>query len=256
MTEPLIEFLGRLHPLVLHVPIGAVIALAACELAGLVRRRPLDTPPRVTLAAVVFAGALAAAASGWLFANEPGSGGRTLDWHRWLGVAFAAASLITLASAARDNRRTYVVSLAACVLLVVPTGHLGAELTHGKGFLTRPFRQAPAIPEAVLPTPASGPRLPDHVASFFATHCVSCHGPDRQRGGLALHTPQAVFEGGDYGPVITPDVPEMSELGIRLLLPIDDELRMPPGDKPQPSTAEVDALLDWIASGAPLVPAD
>ena len=42
------------------------------------------------------------------------------------------------------------------------------------------------------------------VRSIFVRHCVSCHGPDKQKGGLRLDDKAAALKGGDGGPVIVP----------------------------------------------------
>ena len=38
------------------------------------------------------------------------------------------------------------------------------------------------------------------VKPVLARHCVSCHGPDKQRGGLRLDTAAAARQGGNAGP--------------------------------------------------------
>src|SRR5438874_2154166 len=41
------------------------------------------------------------------------------------------------------------------------------------------------------------------VQPIFKANCVTCHGPDKQRGGLRLDT-KAALQGGDSGVVIVP----------------------------------------------------
>src|SRR5207248_11732411 len=61
---------------------------------------------------------------------------------------------------------------------------------------------------AVLSTAATA-RAADFTADFtadvrpvLAKHCASCHGPDKQRGGLRLDSASAVRQGGNSGPAI------------------------------------------------------
>ena len=46
----------------------------------------------------------------------------------------------------------------------------------------------------------------------LAGHCQSCHGTDKQKGGLRLDSRDAMLNGGDSGPVIVPGEPEKSKL--------------------------------------------
>jgi mono/diheme cytochrome c family protein len=88
------------------------------------------------------------------------------------------------------------------------------------------------------------------VAPIFEARCSSCHGADRQKGKLALHTWETVARGGDSGPLFVAGKPAESELVRRLRLPEDDEERMPPIDQPQMTKAEVELLIRWVEKGA------
>lgn len=75
------------------------------------------------------------------------------------------------------------------------------------------------------------------VAPFFKKHCVRCHGPEKSKGGIMLHSLN-----GDMSLGMELDqwesVLDMLELG-----------EMPPADEPQPQAAEVKAVMEWINSG-------
>ncbi|MCP4891493.1 MAG: hypothetical protein GY904_33490, partial [Planctomycetaceae bacterium] len=43
-----------------------------------------------------------------------------------------------------------------------------------------------------------------HVRPALVDHCIHCHGPDKQQGGLRLDTADGWAEGGDSGAAITP----------------------------------------------------
>ncbi len=87
------------------------------------------------------------------------------------------------------------------------------------------------------------------VAPILRARCVECHGPDKQKARLALHTWEALVRGSDAGPVIAAGRPDESVLVQRLKLPLDDEEHMPPSDHPQPAAAEIALLERWIAQG-------
>jgi Planctomycete cytochrome C len=104
---------------------------------------------------------------------------------------------------------------------------------------------------ATGPAAAPVPSLyAQRIAPIFAERCSGCHGTEKQKGRLALHTPEAIEQGGLDGPVIVPGKPAESELLRRLRLPLADEDHMPPEDRPQPGVDEVAALESWIAAGA------
>ena len=59
-----------------------------------------------------------------------------------------------------------------------------------------------------------------------------------------------LFKGGKHGVVIKPGNADQSELMIRILLPKDDDKRMPPKDKKAISKEEIELLRWWIKNGA------
>jgi mono/diheme cytochrome c family protein len=247
---------GRLHPLLVHLPIGTVVALGACELLAMLRGKPLDMGVRLLLAALTGLSAVASAGAGWLLAGEASyAPSQTLTLHRWLGVSVAGLATLTLIAAVAKTPRTYLGLLGAMLVMIGPAGHFGAVLTHGSGYLTEPFRAAGPVrtiltPVQIGPVEDEASRIDPRVAAIFASHCVSCHGESRQRGGLALHRAEAIFAGGDHGPAVAPGDPDASEIVIRLRLPLDDGHHMPPQSRPQTTEAEIDAVVRWIAGGA------
>ena len=84
------------------------------------------------------------------------------------------------------------------------------------------------------------------VRPLLIERCVSCHGPQKQKGGLRLDIGEGLVKGGDSGPVVVAGKPDESSL-IRAVRYADD-LKMPP--KGRLSDAEVAALTDWVRSGA------
>lgn len=126
--------------------------------------------------------------------------------------------------------------------------------------------QKPAAPKAkavasVKPSPPAKPAIVGkvdfvkHIKPVFETHCVSCHGPERQRMGFRVDTREAAFKGGKvYGPAIVPGSPPNSSLYHRISMrpdrDIHDEL-MPPVRRKDPLTAaEIALIAQWITEGA------
>jgi mono/diheme cytochrome c family protein len=88
------------------------------------------------------------------------------------------------------------------------------------------------------------------VQHILETRCVQCHGADKQKGELALHTAPNAAKGGESGePAIVPGKPDASVLIQRVALEEDDDEIMPP--KGDPLTASQQATLrSWIEEGA------
>ena len=85
------------------------------------------------------------------------------------------------------------------------------------------------------------------VRPILATRCQSCHGADKQKGGLRLDSRAGALAGGDSGPAIVVGKPAESRL-VEAINYVDD-LRMPP--KSKLPAAEAAALTRWVAAGAP-----
>ena len=88
------------------------------------------------------------------------------------------------------------------------------------------------------------------VQHILETRCVQCHGADKQKGELALHTAHNATQGGESGePAIVPRKPDASVLIQRVALEEDDDEIMPP--KGDSLTASQQATLhSWIEEGA------
>jgi mono/diheme cytochrome c family protein len=88
------------------------------------------------------------------------------------------------------------------------------------------------------------------IKPILAAHCVKCHGPAKQKGGLRLDTGEHAQEGGNSGPVIVAGRSAESPL-IQALVGQEPYQQMPPGEGKQLSAAEIGKLRAWIDQGAP-----
>jgi len=86
------------------------------------------------------------------------------------------------------------------------------------------------------------------VQPLLEKHCGRCHGADKDRASLRLHTRDAMLAGGESGPVIVPGKSSASLLFQRVTS-LDPKARMPADGAPL--TREQIALLKkWIDGGA------
>jgi mono/diheme cytochrome c family protein len=86
------------------------------------------------------------------------------------------------------------------------------------------------------------------VKPILAQHCVKCHGPDKQRGGLRLDTAVAVRKGGDKGLAVAPGHGDVSRLFLAVTS-AEGVKPMPPKG-PALNAAQVAVLRAWIDAGA------
>lgn len=260
MTAPPSEtllFLGRFHPLLVHLPIGLILLAALFEvLSRRPRFRQASAVNRLILSLAVPAVA-GSALCGWLLSRDGGYDPHLLNWHKWTGLAVAVASLLALLFHHWEAKRPYHATLLLTALLLTVASHFGGSLTHGRDYLTRyapaPLRQWLALqPAPRSPTdPATNQALfATAILPFLEKHCVGCHGPDSAKGGLRLDSLAALLKGTDDGPVLLPGQPAASSLLKRLHLPPEDDDHMPPTGKPQPSADQIALLEWWIQAGA------
>jgi len=259
-------FLGHFHPALLHLPIGFYTVLAVLEYLDSSKSGPrIGKACEIVLNYTAIAAAVAAILG--IFLAMPGGYNETLlDRHRWLGSfsAIFAFWLIVLRNWARSKSRNgfsipYHGALAATLILLGVVGHDGGTLTHGSGYLTK---NLPSPVKSLFGMEGAskmekGPIAiedadvyQDIIHPIFDQTCIQCHGPDKSKGELRLDSFELAMLGGELGDTIIPGDYEASELIYRLHLEIDDDERMPPEGKPQPTEGQISILEWWIQAGA------
>jgi mono/diheme cytochrome c family protein/uncharacterized membrane protein len=244
------EFLGRLHPLVLHIPIGVYVLLFLLQF---VMRSLRDRDDIIHSILIIGAlSAVVAAAFGWLLSLEGDHAGETLEWHRWLGVAFSVSCILLavvhlFTVKGRIPRRIYHLIFIFNLLLMSAAGHYGGNLTHGEGYLFS--TGASDVSKDRTPVDSSA-IFHSMVMPVLESKCVSCHKADKTKGGLRMDEYARLVKGGKHGPVFVAGDPAQSEMLVRVGLPMDDEKHMPPAKKPQLTAAETALLHWWVLHGA------
>ena len=104
-----------------------------------------------------------------------------------------------------------------------------------------------AAADAPSPDPALLEFFEAKVRPILVDRCFSCHGAEKQKGGLRLDSSDAMRSGGDTGPVVVATDPEHSPLIAAVRH--EGDVRMPPKGKLAP--AEIAALTEWVKRGAP-----
>ncbi len=253
MSE-LLEVLGRVHPMVLHVPIGFFLALALLEFLVPASESAAARKASGWLVLFTALATIVAVVTGLVHGRQPEFSGETFELHRNLGLALVPVAIFAcwaqrrIGGAANSGRGMYRAALVVGLGLLVPTGHFGAELTHGPGFLTEPLTREPIAP----PLPPAAPSSYDSVIRpLLDAHCGDCHGGKKQKGGLSLASAESIAAGGRHGPAVNLAAPATSLMLQRIELALDHDKHMPPEDHEQPSAGKLAALKAWLLAGAP-----
>ena len=96
---------------------------------------------------------------------------------------------------------------------------------------------------------AGGAHFVEKVWPLLDSRCVSCHGPDKVKGGLRLDSREAVLKSGDSGQrAVVPGKPAESLL-LQAVMHARKDLEMPPKEKL--TTNDIAVFERWIREDAP-----
>lgn len=104
-----------------------------------------------------------------------------------------------------------------------------------------------SVPAAHADETGSSAPFVDSIGPLLQQHCISCHGPDAQEGGLRLDTLDGLNTGGKSGQPVVPGKPDESLL-ITAVRRTDELMQMPPDEKLPEETVKM--LVDWVRAGA------
>jgi len=248
------QFLGRFHPLAVHLPIGFLVLVPLLELAGFYR--PALREAASFVLGLSFVCSLGAVMLGFLLAFGGGSTGAVVTRHMWGGIALTIGVLVCLL--ARPFWESDAVALVypwllTCVLLVLMyTAHQGGTLTHGASYLVEylpaPVKHLLRLGDSAQAAPGSF--YAKHIHPILDSNCVSCHGPASTKGGLRLDSYSQLMRGGKDGAVVVAGNAGNSLLLHRVTLAPSDKQFMPAEGKPPLKPEEIAWLTAWIQQGA------
>lgn len=221
-----LQSFGRMHPLLLHLPIGGVILLVILYFSKKQQEIFNDL--------VLFTALLAAltAVMGFVLAGEGGYDNDTLSNHKLWSIIFSYA----LALASMKDHPSKLVIIAPLVAVLV-AGHYGSVLTHGDDFIFEPLISKK---ENTVIVSDSTSLFATSILPLLDQKCASCHNEKKKKGDLILSTAAGVNHA----------LLKKSPIIKRILLPENHKDHMPPAGKAQLGASEVQLLYQWILSGA------
>jgi uncharacterized membrane protein/mono/diheme cytochrome c family protein len=251
----LLELIGRLHPLLVHLPIGFLMMTLGFH--WLVWRGKYGASPELLplLWLVSGASAVLACLAGYLLSLSGDYDQQALNIHMYLGIALAlCCGLVYLLVRRGFSGRGQYLAVAGVAGLLLAAGHYGGNLTHGQDYLTQPlYALLGKVPEKKVRPPITNINqalvYQDLVEPILEQKCWQCHSSQKQKGKLRLDAAEYIVKGGKHGPVLAAGNAGASELYQRLLLPETDDKRMPPKGKPQLTEPELLLIQWWISKG-------
>lgn len=250
VTLNIMDFGGRMHPVLVHLPIGILMLVCLYYIfAGKEKRQSQHSFISVALLFGMLS-AIAACISGLLLANSGDYEIAAIFKHQWMGITVAVVAVICYVM----HRLQTAHLKAGMIVLVLATtlaGHLGGSITHGEDYLTAAFSSGDA-PTTIKPIANVQEAVVYHdiIKPILSSKCYSCHSNSKQKGELRLDEPAAILKGGKEGAAIEWDNTDKSHLIERILLPETDKKHMPPKEKPQLTQNEIALLQWWVNSRA------
>jgi len=254
-------FLGRFHPLFVHLPIGFLVLAILLEWYENYRKSETKSKliPLAWLLGAI--SAAAAAFSGWWLGETGLYEEDMLFSHRWLGIALVVVAFIGWWVKRKPSTHSKLIQNGINILLLAMLfieGHKGGNLTHGETYLTEYAPESiqnilgvskDADSAAVLGTPDSVIVYRDLIHPIFEAKCVACHNNEVKRGDLNMSHSDSLQLGGDGGLAIAAGNLEESELFRRITLPQKNVKFMPPTNNVL-TYDEIKTIEWWIDQGA------
>ena len=254
----LLELIGKLHPLIVHLPIGIILLYILLEFIQIFSKIEMTKIIRRIIIIIGFNSGLASLISGYVLSLNGLNDGETLEKHKWIALAtiicFVIYGYISQVKELRNHAK--IIALIFLLFLMLATGHLGGTLTHGEeywSFISNSNKNNNLQNQYTynLKNIEEAKIFEDLIMVAFQQKCIQCHGLDRQKGKLRLDGKEWVLKGGKDGSIIDISNPNNSEIIKRIFLDLDEEQHMPPKSKQQLSEEEKNIIEWWVTSGAP-----
>lgn len=236
-----LQVVGRTHPLILHFPIVLVLFATI-----LVFFKPVVPSSYQKLAWQLSAHFLALTVLTGLLLKQQDYEGKTAILHQWWAIGTYVAVLLIYALQFLPTAIKQSLTVLAAVGLI-GAGHFGASLTHGENFITGPLTEESEF----KPLDEQDLVFNQLIQPVLDQKCVTCHRAGKSKGELRLDNLEHFKKGGKSGLLVQWGDSTESLLSQRIHLPLSEEEHMPPNNKPQLSTDELQRIELWLAAALP-----
>jgi uncharacterized membrane protein len=241
-----LQVIGRLHPLILHIPIGVtVLAVLLLMLRTQFKPKQFKKVMAYSLATAALTASMAACFGLLLSIN--GNYGEVLQQHKVSGIIFGWLSYLVLLFYQSSSEIVLLKhgGIMLLLALLIFVGHTGSILTHGENFVLAPLQKL--TPQLDVKT-ASLYQLA--VMPILEKKCFACHNESKTKGKLLMTSVEKFRRGGESGVAFVPGNPDSSRMIQYIHLPLKHDDHMPPDGKPQLTDFEITMLKSWIKAGA------
>ena len=246
VNNTFVFFIGRFHPIILHLPIGGLAALFVMEIINSYRPQlNLDSACSILLWFSVIT-VIPSAILGFVLASSGNYDDELLNLHKWLGWLTALVCVWLLYFNSK-SKKTYRVFLYANVIFLLFAGHFGGQLTHGKDYLTKYMpismkkvlniddeRNYLVVDRKIDSLSTGATYYTDQIKPIIENYCYKCHGQEKQKGDMR-------FDNIDWDMVNGFDAEKWNMMLNEINLG-----EMPPSDELQLSEDDRRILVDWI----------
>ncbi|MDB9847065.1 DUF1592 domain-containing protein [Flavobacteriaceae bacterium] len=246
VNNTFVFFIGRFHPIILHLPIGCLAALFVMEIINSYRPQlNLDSACSILLWFSVIT-VIPSAILGFVLASSGNYDDELLNLHKWLGWLTALVCVWLLYFNSK-SKKTYRVFLYANVIFLLFAGHFGGQLTHGKDYLTKYMpismkkvlniddeRNYLVVDRKIDSLSTGATYYTDQIKPIIENYCYKCHGQEKQKGDMRL-------DNIDWDMVNGFDAEKWNMMLNEINLG-----EMPPSDELQLSEDDRRILVDWI----------
>jgi uncharacterized membrane protein len=254
--------LGRIHPLIIHLPIGVFFGAYFLDIFYRVFSKENDVYYKILSGVYIFSflTALFACISGYILSKELKFDPEIQNIHQWMAVCTTLVLGINAYYfiSRKDNSGVKQLFIPTTIMILLTmTGHFGGILTHGKDHLSK---YAPSSMQWVLgksdqkiidppDNPDSVLVYDDFVRPMLKNNCVQCHNNDVHYGGFIAENYHGLFVSNKGTIPIAKGNSKNSELFSRVSLERREEKFMPPNGDGL-SFYEMKILKYWIDQGA------
>lgn len=247
---PVLQSVGRMHPLLLHLPIGLFMLIVIFWLFKKNIEEKSFQHIFILILHVTAFTSLLTALMGFFLSKESGYDETILNRHKLLGVLTAILVYVLLIAYkfAPANKKLVSIILFPATILLLVGSHFGSNLTHGEGFVWQPLQSNEALQKEIITD--SSTLFAAAIRPILKTKCISCHNENKAKGKLIMTSEEKLLAGGKGGPIWKAGDALNSHIIQNINLPEDDKKHMPPIGKPQLTEEEIKFIYTWIQAGA------
>ena len=249
-------FIGHLHPLLVHLPIGIFLFSFIISILKKEQRESLNGAFGLSIL-IGSISALASCIAGYILAQSGDYNLELVTKHQWTGISTCVLGFIAYFWI--QYRR---ILLWATFLVMAVAGHFGGTLTHGEGYFfateSTSVQETDSIRPSIVDIKIQDKQVDaineteeiflyrDQVRPILQNKCYACHSEIKMKNGLRLDGESFIKKGGKNGKIFVSGNPNKSSLYTHLRLPLSDEKHMPPKGKRQLSENEIATIHNWI----------